>query len=807
MFKKKTFLNLKVFIKWLTFVIPVHSTLMSDTSENMNCADWSKKHIFNTNERHYKNITPFVIKFNKYDELNRNCSTIDTRNAHILYFYPNKELLIHNDMDLRFLLRLFNFDANQKLLVFQRVKGFNQKFNRSSVKRYLYYFGINFYSVNFDFYINGTRLLTKDLCALKNFNKKLTNYFGSMVKIIFDGYYTNVVCPYVFMNTQLGEISFNGISNSLIYKNRLEFLDLNETTNLNTSSIYYALFYFDYEHVTHKAVNKLIFRGINVLILQGIIYDIQVDFFYSFKNVRCVTLSNENLKSFLHVGLKWLNYLNKNIRVNLSSLDKSAQIMSHSVILEIFGTQKIFTKPYNFPNEDLCLFKDFPHQRLVYPAIYLEGPNFKCSCTVIWLIQYSHIYLNRDYSYYDNDVLLIYNMFRNFTAKNCLMSHDLKTKIKSCEFKRRFEACNFNTHSFNIDYDYVNGNRLLKWIEFIIEVFLKPTLCLIGMMTNSLTIILLNKVLKKKHCNKILYNHMLVNALFNLAFCIVSSFSLMNVCIFPKTSFCSSIYKERFAQYFKIYVINFLGEALRFCCNFSYFTFAFSRIYATSSVDFIKTNIMKLFEKIRLKLCFFFVFLLGLLLNLFKLFEYKITEPFSTTDIKFPFNGYDILYCENGLFSEKSFIFRCKLFPILNLVNSVLNNVVYVFLSAIIDILLINFSNRNLKRKKLLTHDKEKLDEALRLKEKINKMIVTNGLLYFVSHFPQFFLALVLLAYKKKLSAFCTYSFLCNEFLEVTQTFNLLSIAFQFFIYKKFDKNIRECFYELELKLCVKIKG
>jgi hypothetical protein len=80
-----------------------------------------------------------------------------------------------------------------------------------------------------------------------------------------------------------------------------------------------------------------------------------------------------------------------------------------------------------------------------------------------------------------------------------------------------------------------------------------------------------------------MYHHMFVNSFFNFVFCVITIFSLMNVCIYPRTSFCSGIHKSAFSQYYKIYILNFFGESIRMCCNFSYFTFSISRFYISTS--------------------------------------------------------------------------------------------------------------------------------------------------------------------------------------------------------------------------------
>ena len=107
-----------------------------------------------------------------------------------------------------------------------------------------------------------------------------------------------------------------------------------------------------------------------------------------------------------------------------------------------------------------------------------------------------------------------------------------------------------------------------KWLKYIIEVFLQPILCSLGIFTNILSVLVVkNKRKKNNHLNNFMYKHLMANALFNVFYCLINLFSLMNICIFPHTSFCSSIHRESFVQYFKIYVGLFLGELFKICSN------------------------------------------------------------------------------------------------------------------------------------------------------------------------------------------------------------------------------------------------
>ena len=176
----------------------------------------------------------------------------------------------------------------------------------------------------------------------------------------------------------------------------------------------------------------------------------------------------------------------------------------------------------------------------------------------------------------------------------------------------------------------------------------------------------------------VMYKHMNINSIFNLLFCIVNSFALINVCIFPRTSFCSRVYLDVSSQYFKILVGLFAGESLRFCCNASYLFFMISRFYVITHNPNAERKLFKKFKNMNLKILTVCVTCVGLLLNVYIVMEYKVSLPYSILDQNSPFDAYNMVYCGDSHRLAPTFLLRCKIFPILNLINSVLNNIVYL---------------------------------------------------------------------------------------------------------------------------------
>ena len=787
----------------MTFLINIKtSTIHARLFPNRNvteCNLSSKNYIFDINKRHYFNLMPTVIKFDSFKELENVCFPHSRQKVFVMVFFPinNYLLLDTNNFNLDIFLEHFYFSQKLKTIFFQKIKGFNLIFKTRPRAEYLNIDVVYFLESKFDFYLNGSQIADENHCEPKHFSPKFTNYFGSIreVEFLYNVIYSSRVCPLVFMNTLLKRITFNQISNSLIFKNQLKFINISHINNLNIKDLSVVTFYFAFERVTLETVNELVFKNVKLFSIKGVIYGIQPELFQNFTSLIMIRISIENLKEFIHSGQKWINSVNKDMHVhNIEKLNEQDKILKERKVLQIIEAQSIFRKLYEYPDEDLCMFKDFPHNQLVFPDIYTEKDSLSCSCTILWLLQYT-----RKYLYRDNILNSTNNLSDYFSLIKCYLQNDYSSHFNSCNFEQRFGNCPKKNYFYKTNFlqtNMINITFILKWTQYIIEVFLKPTLCLLGIVSSTITIVVLKNKRKKKSLNNFMYHHITANSIFNLIFCFTSGFSLINICIFPKSSFCSHFFKSDFSQSYKIYSLLFIGNAIKMCSNISYFSFSMSRFFISTSNK--NSTFIKQLQNIRIKYYYSLICVLSLLFSIFRLFEYQKNEIYSIFEKKFPFNAYDIEYCSTISIDSKIFNLKCRLFSFLRIFNNVINNILFFFLTLIIDILLISFVGKNLVKKKALIIDKKKIKEAVKLKENVNKMVIRNGFLFIVSHFPEFVTTIFLTISRKTIASVCLSSLSCGEIIEITQITNFISIVFQIFIFLKFDRNFAESFNDLK---------
>jgi len=809
-------------MKFIAFIlIDICTIICYESSDNIVCKQWLENHLYMAQDVHYYNISFAFVKIDTLSDLNITikCPPQEYK-IEMLKIYAKNNIFINNDLDLRGILNILNRTHGADVVI-QNVNGFNEKNVKTTHSRESALRSIQTQNVYFDFY-RQEKLLTSENCTRDNFGPN-TNFFGSIKVLLFLAkvFYNNRICPYVFMNTHLEQLFFGDISNSLIFRNRLEFLNINETNDydMNIKGFTFLVLNMYSETITLENLNPFVFKTLRALLIKGNLEHFEESLFENFKEIQFISIKSDELINFFHRGTIWLNSINRNLNVNLANSSELKQSIHKLVSVEIHvASWSIFNRYYTFANEDICLFKDFPHSQLVLPLLVFDPIAFdveKCSCTIVWLFQYYTLYFYKNFTEHTNYIILqneYVASFENATLRKCLKNEVyLNQKILACNFSQRFEKCDLKTR-FKTSFSNGIQSFLLriKWLQYIIEVYIRTILCFIGLITNLITLKVIRYKKHKKNFSNSMYKHIIFNSLFNVCFCLIYLFSLINICIFPKTSFCSSIWRTEFAQYFYIYVILFLGNTFRLCCNISYIFFSISRLAISGTST--KSKLRKFIEKQNIKRFYIVIFIFALAFSLFFVLENYVNKMFQDFDVSFDLNNaYDIKYCDSfrsEMYFRKyiltpGFYIKCKIFQSLNLINNILNNVLFFFISIFIDIFMVRYSNKVVEKKKKLNCPH--LKEAVAYKTKLNKMIIINGTLFFFSHFPELLITLIFYFYKSRdFIDFCYAFYDCTSLIEMAQVFNFISIGFQFFIFLKFDQNVHGsimCLVKLYFKL------
>ena len=238
-------------------------------------------------------------------------------------------------------------------------------------------------------FYNGKNLIDETTCNMDSLNAQLTTLFLPFNRITFyeTVIYPKRLCAKVFQNVNLNEIFFYNVNNA----NMFSFF--NTAPNSNIFKIE-KVFFIDSQitNLNSSLLDKNLFRLVTSLNFFNVDLErIEPGLFVTFKLLRTLSFDLNNFAYFV-TDLSWLNDLNADF-ANASQLNAESYKSYQTEVL--FSDRR---QSYEFGDQDLCLFRNFPHDKLVYPALATRS-NLQCSCTVMWLIQYYKIYADAERAY------------------------------------------------------------------------------------------------------------------------------------------------------------------------------------------------------------------------------------------------------------------------------------------------------------------------------------------------------------------------------------------------------------------------
>ena len=138
-----------------------------------------------------------------------------------------------------------------------------------------------------------------------------------------------------------------------------------------------------------------------------------------------------------------------------------------------------------FPDEDFCVYKDFPFDKLVILMQICNSDELtelikteEFTCTYLWLIQYMDSY----YEYFNK------NIPESRYIKKLINSKEFKQKSK-CNFERRLNLCNKTNYQIRDIWSTIDNYYLNKKLQIAFKIS-SYFFSFLGILTNALTIIL-----------------------------------------------------------------------------------------------------------------------------------------------------------------------------------------------------------------------------------------------------------------------------------------------------------------------------
>ena len=315
----------------------------------------------------------------------------------------------------------------------------------------------------FDVYLNGKRI---EECNELNTTRSFLSTFNTVN--FMNVKYANKICPLVFQHTDIVSINFRDITNTLLIMNRLSFTPLNKTDLVILPNIFMLFLEMHNEKLSESIMNAQLFKKVNYISILGSVSSIDTYVLKEFTSLLSICLTLYNFRELFHnTNTLWMNSLNERLHINMNNSMQVSQYADKYVNIDLAyppSNLVVFEKVYDFPDEDFCLFKRFPHDQLVLPHIYAPR-NLNCSCTLQWL----HLYYNVYGKYYEINTYITYDVYKSYTNPSeikhgsvwaycekefATLKCDIATRLEKCNLPLTLEkilASNGNSnHSFHI---------------------------------------------------------------------------------------------------------------------------------------------------------------------------------------------------------------------------------------------------------------------------------------------------------------------------------------------------------------------
>ena len=603
----------------------------------------------------------------------------------------------------------------------------------------------------------------------------------------------NKICPLVFKDLEIYKLEI--IGENTFYSKRLltispeKFQDLNVIITKIEIDIDNADLDFDFLHPS-------VFKNLKSIIIHSKMRKIDENLFHILKNVTHILIKLDYMRSLMHKnGIEWIRNINKDVNCDLNN---SSQIREYShqkrlkfIQHELEIKSKSLPLRVVFPDEDFCLYKDFPINQLVVMIVTpnnkteSEKPKIDIGCTYLWL--------TRSYK-------KLAKVYKNKELRFLLDSEEYKS-ISKCNFDERLKLCN----SSNFKRRHITTVFEISQIMFIFEVILNISsyiLSILGLVSNLLIIITISSKLNKTDFKEFKqYDYLRLNSICNCLILIIHITTWLNDCIYPFQVFCPIIRKTIFMQYFKIVVQDVLMTALRFMNSFTYIGFAFNRI---SLIGKDHNKLVKLMCEISIKKFTGLTIVISIGLSVIKFFEYDINPGIAIYSYPISYN-----YISSLNENKPNIVFF-----ILNFISDILNHLVLLLVNLVIDIGMIlklkqTLNERFEKFKEYSTIDQQnkKKTENQTVLDNAISMVILNTSLNLLLKLPTSSYSLIYLFYniyrqykvpyvsenrhlERFFKRFCIEGNFCEMILKLSDFLYLLSISLQFVFYKHYDKKL-----------------
>nr|QVK45828.1 G protein-coupled receptor [Proales similis] len=468
----------------------------------------------------------------------------------------------------------------------------------------------------------GEQPVTRQLCSYligQNFSMASLRSAESISYFKSCRFYQNT-CP-IFLSSELAALTLSGIARSLISRNEISFAEWQARLNVSLVKLSISGYRFKLEP---RTISLALMENTSSLLIDGQIETIQKELFNNFRKLRVATFRRNNLAELFHRNTQWMESFNRSrafTNFSIALYEEQPDLFLFLVffegILETWDALKL-NNVYLYPDEDFCLFRSLFQSPLILPVIIIQPQQQQqnCSCTAYFLTQFSsQIPID------PSDLPDVPDWFHwpSLQPLYC----DSEQMAVACKFEKMANNCFIS----QVDDDhfllltYTDQRVKLKFAEYIATVYVLPTSCLLGIVTNILTLsIMRNKEVFKDQTRRF----MTISCIFNLSLSCLLLFETLILCIDEPSIYCSTARSSAWTQYLKIIGLNFGRNLLKFCNEVSLLGVSLVRYRLASGrrLNRFFTWLLKL--KLKNFICA--LGLLGTLLSLVKIFQFEYIQ-------------------------------------------------------------------------------------------------------------------------------------------------------------------------------------
>ena len=312
---------------------------------------------------------------------------------------------LNGQLDLNERLKFTGLHLNGRIII-SNIKSFNAFYNPFRQITYSF-LSISIFNSIFKFYGNSASMVDLALLNECKYDQSVYNFnfvFGNLKLVEFSTYYVYYVkplCPLFFQNSKIDYMSVIDPVGAFGFVNVVYSYSVGNSSGILNTNIRQIDFSYGVQNLeqpewidTQCILNVDLFKDLNRININTAtrLSYIQEDTFKNLPNVKKLEINKVPLKDLLTRNRRWL----KNLNFNQPVFNFDSQRLS-SVVMEKIFKLIIWADTWTFNEEkDICLFRNFPHEKLVFPFIINSPTTLPCTCTVYWmyknLAKYQSIY-------------------------------------------------------------------------------------------------------------------------------------------------------------------------------------------------------------------------------------------------------------------------------------------------------------------------------------------------------------------------------------------------------------------------------